>query len=227
MAPSLLSFCVDMSAVALFAIYVASTIFVIGIYPLQWIEQVILILSMPVMLIFSLGLALVIGKARFHGLKKEAIFFDCAGLEWMQMGTVLGVGWMALLTILPRQVPIHQVILLAVPVIGWFTWSLVFTLLFPLLYIVNDEGLWVRSWGAFYLIPFSEIVAVQFLPEPHAMLPSPNTRPISRWHNFICIEYRIGPKMARRVWKKYLTPSDPALLMEILRAHMTQHQQAR
>ncbi|OQB00676.1 MAG: hypothetical protein BWY25_01714 [Chloroflexi bacterium ADurb.Bin222] len=227
MVPSLLSFCIDMFAVALFSIYVTSTILIIGITPMQWIEQVIVILSMPVMLIFSLGLALVIGKARLHGLKKETIFFDCAGLEWMQMGTVLPVGWMALMAILPRVVPIYQVILMAVPVIGWFTWSLVFTLLFPLLYIVNDKGLWVRSWGAFYSIPFSEIVAIQFLPESHAMLPSPNTRPITRWHNYVCIEYRIGPKMARRVWKKYLTPSDPALLMETLHGHMARHQQAR
>jgi len=35
MVPSLLSFCIDMFAVALFSIYVTSTILIIGITPMQ------------------------------------------------------------------------------------------------------------------------------------------------------------------------------------------------
>lgn len=224
MPPSFLLFFIDSSPIAVSAIYVAQMLLVLGIHPLSRVDQVLLILSMPLVFAFSLALAFVIEKARLHSMKKEAVLFDRVGYEWTQMGTVVGFGWIALSLILPQEVPIHQYILMVVPVLGWFAWSIVFMLLFPLLYILTDEGIWIRSWGAFYLVPFSEIVTVQYLSESRAMLPSPSTRPITRWHGFVFIEYGIGRKMARRIFRKYLTPSDPALFMKTLSAHMAQRQ---
>lgn len=220
MAPSLLSFCVDMAAVALYVMYTACMILTIGVFPLRWAEQAALILSMPFVFVFCLALAVVVGKARLHGIRKTSVLFDCAGYEWLQLGTILGVGWIVLLFILPREVPTLQYVLMLFPVVGWFAWSVVFMLLFPLLYIITDEGLWIRSWGAFYVVPFSEVGTVRFLPEPRFMFPTPGTRPITRCNSFVFIEYGIGRKMARRLRQKYLTPSNPALFMEVLSAHM-------
>lgn len=220
MVPSLLSFCADMAAVTLYLVYTAYMILVIGVFPLKWVEQDALLLSMPIMFVFCLALAIVIGKARLHSIKKEAVLFDSAGCEWLQLGTILGVGWMVFLFILPQEVPVHQYVLMLFPLVGWFAWSLVFVLLFPLLYIVTDEGLWIRSWGAFYVVRLSDVVAMQFLSKSRVMLPAPGTRPITRCHSFVFIEYGTGHKMARRIRKKYLTPSSPASFMEILSAHM-------
>lgn len=224
MPPSYLSFFVDGFPFLVFWFYVLQIIFVPGIYSLGPVDQVVYILSIPLMIGLSLALAFFIGRARLRSLKKETLLLDRVRYQWeFLLSPVLGLGWLPLTMILLQVIPLDQALLVVFLVLGWVAWGIAFMLLLPLLYILTDEGLWIRSMGIFFFVPFSKILNVQYLPESRVMFPTPLTRPIARWHNYVFIEHAIRRKLAYQILKKYLTPSDPALFLEILSSQMKQH----